>query len=200
MPPDPEGKQQHVVEVLNTVDVGTSILLDAQGCGDFSMATTIETVAQTIQTYGLPERITIDRDHRFVGNNIQRDCPSPFLRFWLCLGVQVTICPPRRPDLNGFVERYHRTYDQECLQVERPADCESVQTVTAAFRQHYNFERPHQGVSCDNQPPRVACPVLPARPSVPALVDPDRWIDALDGQHFVRKVQRDTSVRIDTIR
>ena len=103
VPADPEGKQQHVVEVLNTVDVGTSILLDAQGCGDFSMATTIETVAQTVQTYGLPERITIDRDHLFVGNNIQRDCPSPFLRFWLCLGVQVTICPPRRPDLNGFV-------------------------------------------------------------------------------------------------
>jgi hypothetical protein len=200
VPADPEGKQQHVVEVLNTVDVGTSILLDAQARGDFIMATTIETVAQTVQTYGLPERITIDRDHRFVGNNIQRDCPSPFLRFWLCLGVQVTICPPRRPDLNGFVERYHRTYDQECLQVERPADCESVQTVTAAFRQHYNFERPHQGVSCHNQPPRVACPMLPARPSVPELVDPDRWIDALDGQHFVRKVQRDTSVRIDTIR
>jgi transposase InsO family protein len=200
VPADPEGKQQHVVEVLNTVDVGTSILLDAQGCGDFTMATAIETVAQTVQTYGLPQRITIDRDHRFVGNNIQRDCPSPFLHFWLCLGVHITICPPRRPDLNGFVERYHRTYEQECLQVERPGDCDTVQTVTAAFRQHYNFERPHQGVSCHNQPPRVACPVLPARPSVPELVDPDRWIDALDGQHFVRKVQRDTSVRIDTIR
>jgi hypothetical protein len=103
VPADPEGKQQHVVEVLNTVDVGTSILLDAQARGDFIMATTIETVAQTVQTYGLPERITIDRDHRFVGNNIQRDCPSPFLRFWLCLGVHITICPPRRPDLNGFV-------------------------------------------------------------------------------------------------
>ena len=98
------------------------------------------------------------------------------------------------------MERYHRAYNEECLQVERPADCDTVQTVTAAFRQHYNFERPHQGVSCHNQPPRVAYPVLPERPSVPALIDPDRWIDALDGQHFVRKVQRDTSVRIDTIR
>ena len=42
--------------------------------------------------------------------------------------------------------------------------------------------------------------MLPARPSVPELVDPDRFLDALDGVRFVRKVQRDTSVRIDTIR
>lgn len=31
VPPDPDGKRQQVVEVLNTVDTGTSILLNAQG-------------------------------------------------------------------------------------------------------------------------------------------------------------------------
>jgi hypothetical protein len=51
---------------------------------DFTMATAIEAVAQTVQLYGLPDSITIDRDHRFVGTNTARDCPSPFLRFWLC--------------------------------------------------------------------------------------------------------------------
>jgi hypothetical protein len=84
--------------------------------------------------------------------------------------------------------------------VERPADLEAVKSVTAAFKTHYNYERPHQGIACHNQPPRVACPVLPMRPSVPAMVDPDRWIDVLDGQQFVRKVQRDTSVRLDDLR
>jgi hypothetical protein len=32
------------------------------------------------------------------------------------------------------------------------------------------------------------------------MVDPDLWIDVLHGQRYVRKVQRDTSVTIDTIR
>jgi transposase InsO family protein len=197
VPADPDGKQQHVVETLDTIDVGTSSLLAAQVRGDFTMATTIEAAVQTVQTYGLPRAITIDRDHRFVGTNTARDCPSPFLRFWLCLGVQVTVCPPRRPDLNAFVERYHRTYQEECLKVEQPADLETATTVTAAFKEHYNYERPHQGLACHNQPPRLAYPLLPARPPTPTVVDPDAWIDAWNGRCFVRKVQRDTSVSID---
>jgi hypothetical protein len=96
-----------------------------------------------------------------------------------------------------IVERYHRAYEEECLQVHRPADLEAVKTVTAAYEQHYNFERPHQGQACQNQPPRLAYPTLPSRPAVPELVDPDRWIEAWDGLCFVRKVQRDTSVSVD---
>jgi hypothetical protein len=111
--------------------------------------------------------------------------------------VEVTICPPHRPDKNGFVERYHRTLEEECLQVHQPADLEAVKAVIEAFQQHYNFERPHQGLACQNQPPRVAYGVLPARPAVPAMVDPDRWIDAWDGLCFVRKVRHDTSVSVD---
>jgi hypothetical protein len=38
VPADPLGKQQHVVEVFNFVDAGTSILLDAQVQADFHAA------------------------------------------------------------------------------------------------------------------------------------------------------------------
>jgi transposase InsO family protein len=198
VPPEVEGKKQHMVEVLDAVDVGTSILIAAEARADFTMATAIETAAAIVSERGLPDLLTIDRDPRFVGDSHQRESPSAFLRFWLCLGVEVMICPPRRPDLNGFVERYHRTYNEECLQVHRPADLEAVRSVTASFQQHYNYERPHQGLSCGNQPPRQAFPLLPLRPSVPAMIDPDRWIEALDGKSYVRKVQQDTSVTVGT--
>jgi transposase InsO family protein len=198
--PDPEGKQQHVVEVLDTVDTGTSILVNAQPRVDFSMATTIAAVAATVQEAGLPETITIDRDSRFLGGTHHPDSPSPFMRFWLCLGVQVQVLPAHRPDLNAYVERYHRSYDEECLQVYRPANLESVTSVTAAFRQHYNEERPHQGRSCGNQPPAQAFPNLPKRPVVPAMVDPDRWLEVLDGKRYVRKVQFSTEVTLDSQR
>jgi len=197
---DPEGKQQHVVEVFDAVDVGTSILIAAEARADFSMATAIETAAAIVSEQGLPDKVTIDRDPRFVGETSQRESPSAFLRFWLCLGVEVSICPPRRPDLNACVERYHRSYEEECLQVYRGADLEAVRTVTATFKQHYNHERPHQGLACGNQPPRVAFVVLPARPPMPATVDPDGWIGVLDGKQYVRKVQQDTSVRVGTTR
>lgn len=198
VPAEQEGKQQHVVEVFDAVDVGTSILIAAEARSDFTMATAIETAAAIVSEHGLPARVTIDRDPRFVGTSHQRESPSAFLRFWLCLGVEVSITPPRRPDLNGFVERYHRSYNEECLQVHQPGDLETVRSVTASFKQHYNYERPHQGLSCNNQPPCVAFPELPARPAIPVTVDPDRWINSLDGKSYVRKVQKDSSVTLGT--
>jgi transposase InsO family protein len=200
VPADPEGKQQHVVEVLDTVDTGTSILIDAQPRADFTMDTAIAAVAATVKEVGLPQTVTFDRDSRFLGGTHHPDAPGPFVRFWLCLGVQVTVLPPRRPDLNSFVERYHRTYEEECLQVYRPATLEAVSEVTARFRQHYNEERPHQGASCGNRPPRRAFPGLPPRPGVPAVVDPDRWVEVLDGKRYVRKVKATTEVTLDSQR
>ncbi|WP_425607645.1 hypothetical protein [Candidatus Chlorohelix allophototropha] len=41
--------------------------------------------------------------------------------------------------------------------------------VTKAFKEHYNWERPHQGLSCKNKPPRVAFPTLPALLTLPPL-------------------------------
>jgi transposase InsO family protein len=199
VPADPEGKQQHVVEVLDTVDAGTSLLINAQPAADFTMATAIAAVAATVQAVGLPECVTVDRDARFVGSTRAADTPSPFLRFWLCLGVKVNVLPPRRPDLNAFVERYHRAFEEECLQVHRPGDLDSVTAVTSAF-QHYNQERPHQGQSCGNQPPRQAFPLLLPRPAAPALVDTNRWVEALDGKRFVRRVQQNTAVKLDSQR
>jgi hypothetical protein len=194
---DPEGKQQHVVEVLNTVDVGTSILLDAQAEEDFTAQTSVEAVAQLLRLQGLPDRVTFDRDPRFVGSWSNRDFPSPFVRFWACLGVQVTICPPHRPDKNAFVERYHRSYTGECLRVERPGTLEEVRTATATYKEHYNVERPNQALSCGNRPPRVAFPELPARPPVPLLVDPDAWLRAIDGRSYVRKVRENGTALVD---
>lgn len=193
---DPDGKQQHVVEVFNVVDVGTSLLLDATARADFTAATSVETAADLVRQQGLPEQVTFDRDPRFVGNVRARDFPAPFMRFWTCLGVQVTVCPPHRPDKNAFVERYHRSYNQECLRVERPATVEAVREATAAYKEHYNHQRPNQALSCGNQPPRVAFPTLPPRPSVPLLVDPDAWLRAIDGRAYVRRVQDDGSVRV----
>jgi len=81
--------------------------------------------------------------------------------------------------------------------VDRPGTLGEVREVTVAFAQHYNTQRPHQGRSCGNRPPRVAFATVPELPAVPDLVDPDRWLQVRDGLHLVRKVRRDGTVRID---
>ncbi len=200
VPADPLGKRQHVVETCNFVDAGTSVWLYAPVHGEFTAETALDAVAQFLRQYGLPAMLTFDRDPRWVGSPSGRDFPSPLVRFLLCLGIEPTICPPHRPDKNCYVERLHRTYKEECLLVHRPATVEQVREVTEQFRAHYNQERPHQGRACGNVPPRMAYPVLPTLPPVPAQVDPDRWLQSLQGGAFVRTVRSDGTVSVDDVR
>ena len=134
---------------------------------------------------------------RSVGSVSGRDFPSPLRRLLLCLGITPFVCPPHRPDKNAYVERYHRTYGQECLQLHRPSTLQEVREVTEAFLQHYNEERPHQGRTCGNVPPRVAFPTLPTLPALPERVDPDAWLTPLNRKLYLRHVGRDGCVDLD---
>jgi len=197
---DPDGKRQHVVEILNCVDRGTSILVDAQVQSDFTAETTLEAFVRTLRRIGLPHQINLDRDPRFVGGAHSSDFPAPLVRTLMCLGIQVTICPPQRPDKNAFVERYHRTLETECLRIAQPRSLEQAREVVAAFREHYNRERPNQALSCQNRPPRVAFPKLPSLPALPDQLDPDRWVEQFHGTRMVRKVNTNGFVLVDNRR
>jgi hypothetical protein len=112
------------------------------------------------------------------------------IRFCHCLGVAVVVCDPHHPQQNGFVERYHRSYQEECLSRHRPTTLEQVHEVTQSFGEHYNWQRPHQGLACGNRPPRVAFPALPPLLKVPDMVNADAWLSQVDGEHLVRLVNR----------
>lgn len=197
VPADPHGKKQHVVETLNIIDKGTSILVAHHVRTDFTAETALAAVAQTFAEQGLPASITLDRDTRWVGAPQGSDFPAALVRFCHVLGVAVLICDPHHPQQNGFVERYHRTLNEECLKLHRPKTLEEVRQVTEDFAAHYNWQRPHQGIACGNQPPRVAFPELPALPRVPDRVNPDAWLNYVKGKHVVRKVNRQGFVKVD---
>ncbi len=77
VPADPDGKRQHGVEVLNTVDEGTSALVDAKArnrlsCPDHGC----QAVADLFLRHGLPEAVRMDRDVRFVSSPSGSDFPS----------------------------------------------------------------------------------------------------------------------------
>ena len=109
----------------------------------------------------------------------------------------MVLCDPITPNPHGFVERFHRTLNQECLKRERPKTLDEVRQVTEALATHSNWQRPHQGMSCGNQPPRVAFPEFPSLPSLPDLVNPDAWLNQMKGQHLVRKVNRRGFIKVD---
>lgn len=194
---EPDGKKQHTIEVLNLVDEGTSVLWEAVVRPDFNAQSVVETLLDIFTRQGKPKSVRFDRDTRFVGARQNRDFPSAMVRMLYVLDITPHLCPPHRPDKNPFVERYNGSFKRECLLVHRPADEAAVREVTAVYKEHYNWVRPHQGKSCGNRPPRVAFPELPPLPSLPLVVDPDCWLLAVNGRHFVRKVQSNGAISID---
>jgi hypothetical protein len=62
VPADPKGSQQHVVEILNVVDMGTSIVVAAHVHANFHAQTALEAMAEVLTEHGRPEAITFDRD------------------------------------------------------------------------------------------------------------------------------------------
>jgi hypothetical protein len=98
-----DGKRQHVVEVLNAVDAGTSVLIAAQVGADFHAETTLGAVAEVFRQHGLPQAVRLDRDVRFVSSPSGSDFPSALLRFCHCLGVAVRVCDPHHPQQNDLV-------------------------------------------------------------------------------------------------
>jgi len=192
-----QDKHLHLVETLDVVDSGTSILIDNPARPDFNAETVIESLVSTFQQHGCPQKITFDRDTRFVGSWRANDFPSPLMRLLLCLGIEPEVCPPQRPDLNAFVERYHRSYEEEAIQVYLPTTLDQVQDMNRDYRYHYNYQRPNQALSCGNQPPRRAFLNLPPLPPLPEIVDPNRWLAYVHGRPFKRRIDASGTVRLD---
>jgi transposase InsO family protein len=142
VPADPDGKRQHVVEIANFVAAFTSIWLHREVRSDFDAEALFEVVAQFLWEHGLPGMLTFDNDPRLVGSPAGRDFPSALVRFLWCLGVIPNVIPPHRPDKNAYVERFHRSLGQECLQVHRPGTLSQVSERAFAFLTHYNDQRP----------------------------------------------------------
>ncbi len=193
---EPGGKQQHVVEILNIVDHGSSAVVDGIPRADYTADTALRTLAGVLQEQGCPERIRMNWDTRWVGSWKAIDFPSPTRCFLMCLGITPVICPPQRPEKNPFVERYNKNAKYECISVECPGDLPETIEVYAAYRQHYNHERPNQAITCGNQPPYIAFPDPPQLPKVPGRIHPDRWLSQIHGDRYVRKVDRGGRIQI----
>jgi len=190
-------KQQHAVEAFTVVDRGSSILIDLQSADDYHAETSI--IASAFIAYGLPRCLVLDRDPRFVGGWSSEEFPSAFMRFVLNLGVALDICPPQRPDLKPFVERYFRTLKSECIRVKLPATVEQTRAVFAEHRHFYNHSRPNQSKACGNRPPYAAFPTLPVLPHMPTHVDPDTWLLSYHNHLFRRRVMRSGRIQIDNV-
>jgi hypothetical protein len=107
-----------------------------------SSALVIEVLRAGITSYGAPEEVLTDNGSQFITWRGK----GAFTRELEARGVKQIVASPRRPQTLGKVERFWGTLWRECLQSAVFADLGEARQRLGFFIDHYNFQRPHQGI------------------------------------------------------
>ncbi len=90
----------------------------------------LATLWQAMMAYGLPEHIRSDNGTEFTAGKIQR---------WLHENqIKTLYIEPGSPWPNGYIERFHSRFRDECLNREWLLNLREARVVIEDWRQHYN--------------------------------------------------------------
>jgi transposase InsO family protein len=107
-----------------------------------STALVLEVLRAGLANYGPPEEILTDNGSQYVTWRGK----SAFARELERRGIRQVVAAPRRPQTLGKVERFWGTLWRECVEAAVFLDLGDAQRRIGLFIDHYNFQRPHQGI------------------------------------------------------
>jgi transposase InsO family protein len=129
---------------LTVIDDHSRYDLCLQACADQRGDTVRDRLELTFRRYGLPEAFFVDNGTPWGDPSGER-----WTRFsvWLLkLGIHVIHSRPYHPQSRGKNERFHRTLKAEVFALRRFRDLAETQRAFDAWREVYNFERPHEAL------------------------------------------------------
>lgn len=116
-----------------------------KACADQKTPTVQGHLETTFRRYGLPQALYVDNGSPW-GDASGRHWTK--LRLWLVkLGVELIYARPYHPQSRGKNERFHRTLYDEVFALKRFDAFTQVQRAFDAWREVYNFERPHEALA-----------------------------------------------------
>lgn len=107
-----------------------------------SAALVLEVLRAALVCYGVPEEILTDNGSQYVTWRGK----SAFTRELEKRGIRQVVAAPRRPQTLGKIERFWGTLWRECVEQAIFLDLGEAQRRIGLFIDHYNFQRPHQGI------------------------------------------------------
>jgi transposase InsO family protein len=132
---------------LTIVDDHSRYVPCLKACADQRRGTVQGHVEATFRRYGLPDAIFVDNGSPW-GDASHRHWTG--LRVWLLkLGVELIYSRPYHPQSRGKNERFHRTLKDEVFALRSFPELASVQRTFDAWREIYNFERPHEALGME---------------------------------------------------
>jgi transposase InsO family protein len=107
-----------------------------------SSALVLEVLRAALTSYGTPQEILTDNGSQYVTWRGK----SAFTKELEQRGIRQVVARPRHPQTLGKIERFWGTLWRECLQAAVFVDLGDAQRRIGLFLDHYNFQRPHQGL------------------------------------------------------
>lgn len=130
---------------LTVLDDHSRFSLCLHACANEKSETVKSVLTSVFERYGLPDAMTMDN-----GSPSGSDSAHPYTRLtlWLMrLFIRVSHSRPYHPQTQGKDERFHRTRKAELLCGHPFRDLNQAQQHFDAWRDIYNFERPHEALS-----------------------------------------------------
>ena len=144
---------------LTIVDDHSRFVPCLRACADQQSQTVQGHLETTFDRYGLPEAIFVDNGSPWGDSSGERWTK---LGVWLLkLGVDLIYSRPYHPQSRGKNERFHRTLKAEVFALRSFHSFKEVQHAFDAWREVYNFERPHEALG--QQPPATRYRPSPRR-------------------------------------
>jgi transposase InsO family protein len=107
-----------------------------------SAALVLEVLRAGLTSYGTPQEILTDNGSQYVTWRGK----SAFSKELEQRGIQHIVARPRHPQTLGKIERFWGTLWRECVERAIFLDLGDAQRRIGLFIDHYNFQRPHQGI------------------------------------------------------
>lgn len=95
----------------------------------------IRELEKVIEWRGKPEKIRVDNGPEFIANSLEKWTQEN--------GIELQFIQKGKPQQNGYVERFNRTYRTEVLDTFAFESIQQAQVITHAWIWIYNNERPH---------------------------------------------------------
>jgi transposase InsO family protein len=107
-----------------------------------STALVLEVFRAGIASHHRPEEVMTDNGPQYVTWRGK----SAFAKELEKQGIKQIVATPRRPQTLGKIERFWGTLWRECLETAVFIDLDDSRRRIGHFIDHYNFQRPHQGI------------------------------------------------------
>ena len=124
--------------LLSVLDEHSRECLALHVARQLTAADLIAVMARLVAQRGMPAHLRSDNGSEFVARTLQSGLADR--------QVKTLYIEPGSPWQNGFVESFHGSLRDECLDRELMLSVAEARVVIEDYRRHYNEERPHGGL------------------------------------------------------